>query len=87
MEIDTRPFSGMSDLEDDVQRLREQQTDISNRLIRMEERVISLCRWRDRKENNQESKEQRVPVLLLGAIAATSGAVSVLFQLWVSRGP
>jgi len=77
----------MSDIEDELQRLREQLIDISNRLIRMEERVLSLCRWREREENNQESKDQRVPVLLLGAIAAMSGAVSVLFQLWITRGP
>ena len=77
----------MSDIDSDLKYLREQLIDISNRLIRMEERVISLSRWRDREENNQESKTQRVPVLLLGAIAATSGAVSVLFQLWISRGP
>lgn len=73
----------MPDLEADLQRLREQLMDISERLIRMEERVLSLCKELDKREE----KSQRVPVLLLGAISATSGAVSVLFQLWITRGP
>ncbi len=73
----------MPDLEDELLRLREQLTDMSGRLIRMEERVLALCKEMDRRDE----KSQRVPVLLLGAISAASGAVSVLFQLWITRGP
>ena len=77
----------MPDLEDELKHLRGQLMELTISFARMEEQVLSLCRWREREENNQESKDQRVPVLLLGAIAAMSGAVSVLFQLWISRGP
>ena len=56
---------------------------MSDRLIRMEVRLAEVCKDVER----QEAKDQRVPILLLGAISAASGAISVLFQLWITRGP
>ena len=73
----------VADVETRLDQLREQLTDLSNRLIRMEERVLALCKDMEK----QEARGQRVPVLLLAAISAMTGAVSVLFQLWISKGP
>jgi len=73
----------MPELEHEIHRLRDQVGDMSDRLIRMEVRLAEVCKDVER----QEAKDQRVPILLLGAISAASGAISVLFQLWITRGP
>lgn len=76
----------MSD-QTEIERLREQFTDVSNRLIKVEVTVAAICASFAKHEERENDRNQRVPTLLLGAIAGATGVVSVLVQLWFTRGP
>ena len=71
----------------EIERLREQFTDFSNRLITVEVELRNLCATFARHEQRDNDRNQRVPTLLLGMVAGATGVVSVLVQLWFTRGP
>ena len=77
----------MAEHDDDVRDLRTTIADIAVRLARVEVKLYSVCDEFRRYEERNNQRGQRVPVLLLGAISATSSAISILFQMWISRSP
>lgn len=84
----------MADLENDLNHLRERCSEFSERLIRVEVKMQSLCgdigRARqdfERHEQRHEENRQHVPVTLIGVISAVIMAVGVLAQIWLARGP
>lgn len=77
----------MAEHDEDVRDLRTTIADIAVRLARVEVKLYNVCEEFRRFEERSEQKGQRVPVLLLGAISAMSGAISILFQMWISRSP
>jgi hypothetical protein len=71
----------------EIERLRELYTDFSNRLVTVEVELRNLCASFAKHEERDNERNQRVPIVLLGAISMTTGVVSVLVQLWITRGP
>jgi septal ring factor EnvC (AmiA/AmiB activator) len=82
----------MPEIEAELRRLRDQITDVTNRLIRLEVKLQSLCQNMERDEQHLEryieqqgQKSQRIPTIILGVIAGATGVVSVFVQIMMTR--
>jgi septal ring factor EnvC (AmiA/AmiB activator) len=82
----------MPEIEAELRRLRDQITDVTNRLIRLEVKLQSLCQNMERDEahleryiEQQGQKSQRIPTIILGVIAGATGVVSVFVQIMMTR--
>jgi phosphoribosylformylglycinamidine (FGAM) synthase-like enzyme len=71
----------------EIERMRDLYNGVSSRLITVEVELRNLCASFAKHEERDNERNQRVPIVLLGVISMTTGVVSVLVQLWITRGP
>ena len=72
---------------EDIDKLQDICMSITSRLTRVETLVEALIKDVDDHLRRQDDKEQRIPIVLLGAISAGSGVMAILAQLWLAGRP